>query len=82
MPFEKATAENSHPEPTFSEFHGASQGTENSCIPGHDGIKSGRGFYDYGAEWSEGKLEEAVRNRDREFLQRLKNLYWSKVAGK
>jgi 3-hydroxyacyl-CoA dehydrogenase len=42
---------------------------------GHDGIKSGKGFYDYRADWSEGEVEETIQKRDREFLQRLKNLY-------
>ena len=42
---------------------------------GHTGIRSGQGFYDYSADGSEGEVEEAIRKRDREFLQRLKNLY-------
>jgi 3-hydroxyacyl-CoA dehydrogenase len=42
---------------------------------GHTGIRSGQGFYDYSSDWSEGDVEEAIRKRDREFLQRLKNLY-------
>ena len=43
---------------------------------GHDGIKTGRGFYDYSRTFSEGTLDEAVQRRDTEFLNRLKNLYW------
>lgn len=43
---------------------------------GHHGIKSGKGFYDYAVDFSEGGLDEAVRKRDREFLKRLKDLYW------
>ena len=43
---------------------------------GHDGIKSGKGFYDYSVQFSEGALDETAEKRDREFLQRLKNLYW------
>jgi 3-hydroxybutyryl-CoA dehydrogenase len=43
---------------------------------GHDGIKSGKGFYDYSVQFSEGDLDVAAQKRDREFLQRLKNLYW------
>ena len=31
--------------------------------------------YDYRTDWSEGEIEETVQKRDREFLQRLKNLY-------
>ena len=42
---------------------------------GHTGIRSGKGFYDYSADWGEGEVEDAIRKRDREFLQRLKNLY-------
>lgn len=45
---------------------------------GHDGIKSGKGFYDYSRALSGGTLDEAVQRRDREFLNRLKNLYWQK----
>jgi 3-hydroxyacyl-CoA dehydrogenase len=44
---------------------------------GHDGIKSGKGFYDYGAAFSQGGVNETAQKRDREFLQRLKNLYWN-----
>lgn len=43
---------------------------------GHDGIKSGKGFYDYESDFSKGALEETVKNRDQQFLHRLKNLYW------
>ncbi|HSR12422.1 MAG TPA: 3-hydroxyacyl-CoA dehydrogenase family protein [Thermodesulfobacteriota bacterium] len=43
---------------------------------GNKGIKSGKGFYDYAHDFSEGQLDEVVKKRDREFLERLKNLYW------
>ena len=43
---------------------------------GHDGIKSGKGFYDYSVDFSSGGLDEIARKRDSEFLRRLKNLYW------
>lgn len=43
---------------------------------GHDGIKSGKGFYDYSAGYESGALDTAVKKRDGEFLNRLKNLYW------
>jgi 3-hydroxyacyl-CoA dehydrogenase len=49
---------------------------------GHNGIKSGKGFYDYGTDWSEGEVEETIRKRDQEFLQRLKNLYREGETGK
>lgn len=43
---------------------------------GHHGIKSGKGFYDYAVDFSKAELDEAVRRRDKEFLKRLKELYW------
>ena len=45
---------------------------------GHTGIKSGKGFYDYAADFSKKELDGVIKNRDREFLQRLKTLYWNK----
>jgi len=45
---------------------------------GHSGIKSGKGFYDYAADFSKKELDGVIKNRDREFLQRLKTLYWNK----
>jgi 3-hydroxybutyryl-CoA dehydrogenase len=44
---------------------------------GHDGIKSGKGFYDYRVDFSQEDLDRAIQKRDREFLNRLKNLYWN-----
>ena len=49
---------------------------------GDDGIKSGKGFYDYSADGSEGEVEETIRKRDQEFLQRLKNFYSESETGK
>jgi 3-hydroxybutyryl-CoA dehydrogenase len=43
---------------------------------GNWGIKTGKGFYDYKVDFSKGELDEAIRRRDREFLKRLKDLYW------
>jgi len=42
---------------------------------GHDGIKTGRGFYDYERDFFRADLDQAIRKRDEEFLYRLKNLY-------
>ncbi len=43
---------------------------------GHDGVKSGHGFYDYSSDSAKGELDEIVLKRDQEFLQRLKHIYW------
>ncbi len=45
---------------------------------GNDGIKSGKGFYDYTVDFSEEDLDKAIEQRDQEFLNRLKNLYLEK----
>jgi 3-hydroxybutyryl-CoA dehydrogenase len=45
---------------------------------GNDGIKSGKGFYDYTVDFSEEDLDKAIAQRDKEFLNRLKNLYLEK----
>jgi len=42
---------------------------------GHDGVKSGKGFYDYAVDFTEDDLDQAIKKRDREFLMRLKQLY-------
>lgn len=44
---------------------------------GRLGVKSGQGFYDYALDFSKGALDEAIQKRDREFLHRLKTLYWN-----
>ena len=49
---------------------------------GYDGVKSGKGFYDYRTDWSEGEVAETIRKRDQEFLQRLKNIYRESETGK
>jgi 3-hydroxybutyryl-CoA dehydrogenase len=43
---------------------------------GHKGIKTGKGFYDYGLDFSKGELEGEIKRRDQEFLDRLRKLYW------
>ena len=43
---------------------------------GHDGVKSGKGFYDYTVDFSQAGLDKAIQKRDQEFLNRLKSLYW------
>ena len=45
---------------------------------GHDGIKSGKGFYEYAVDFSQKGLDEAVKKRDRAFLDRLKKHFWNK----
>jgi 3-hydroxybutyryl-CoA dehydrogenase len=52
-----------------------SEALKNLVSRGNDGIKSGKGFYDFSADWSEGEVEETIQKRDREFIQRLKHLY-------
>jgi 3-hydroxyacyl-CoA dehydrogenase len=42
---------------------------------GHDGVKSGKGFYDYAVDFTEDDLDQAIKKRDQEFLMRLKQLY-------
>ena len=43
---------------------------------GCDGIKSGKGYYDYAVDFSKGDFDEVIKKRDQEFLNRLKHLYW------
>ncbi|RLA99987.1 MAG: 3-hydroxyacyl-CoA dehydrogenase family protein [Deltaproteobacteria bacterium] len=42
---------------------------------GEFGIKSGKGFFDYGIRFSEAGLDDAIKNRDRKFISLLKLLY-------
>lgn len=42
---------------------------------GEDGIKSGKGFYDYTLDFSKSELDKAIEKRDQEFLDRLRRLY-------
>ncbi|KPK85566.1 MAG: hypothetical protein AMJ94_18950, partial [Deltaproteobacteria bacterium SM23_61] len=55
-----------------------SQALRRLVSQGHTGIKSGKGFYDYQSDFSKEALDEVVQRRDREFLDRLKSLYWAK----
>jgi 3-hydroxyacyl-CoA dehydrogenase len=45
---------------------------------GHDGIKTGRGFYEYAVNFSQKGLDDAVKKRDREFLERYKKHFMEK----
>jgi 3-hydroxybutyryl-CoA dehydrogenase len=48
----------------------------NLAAEGHDGVKSGKGFYDYKIDFTGPDLDQAIKKRDKEFLYRLKSLYW------
>lgn len=43
---------------------------------GHEGVKTGRGFYAYTDAGARDEIARVVAKRDEEFLQRLKTLYW------
>ena len=51
---------------------------EKMISEGQDGIKSGKGFYDYAVDFSKEDLDRVIQQRDREFINRLKNLYLKK----
>jgi 3-hydroxybutyryl-CoA dehydrogenase len=64
----------------FPEIQSSTQVPEillNLTDDGNEGLKSGKGFYDYTDDFSKAEVDETVRRRDREFLTRLKQLYWS-----
>jgi len=42
---------------------------------GHDGAKSGKGFYDYKNDSTAPDVGQVIKKRDKEFLARLKSLY-------
>lgn len=42
---------------------------------GRDGIKSGKGFYNYETDFSKEELDKAVKRRDQDFLIRLRDSY-------
>jgi len=55
-----------------------SRGLQDLVSRRNTGIKSGKGFYDYAQDFSKAELDGVVQKRDREFLDRLKNLYWKR----
>ena len=44
---------------------------------GQTGIRAGKGFYSYDKNFQDTELDAMVQKRDAEFLNRLKNLYWT-----
>ncbi|MCL6612365.1 MAG: 3-hydroxyacyl-CoA dehydrogenase family protein [Peptococcaceae bacterium] len=48
---------------------------------GELGLKTGKGFYTYDSDYSKAGWDQVVKKRDREFIQRLKNLYWNNQEG-
>jgi 3-hydroxybutyryl-CoA dehydrogenase len=54
-----------------------SQTLKRLVAQGHLGVKSGRGFYNYAVDFSKAELDDLIQKRDREFLNRLKTLYWN-----
>jgi 3-hydroxybutyryl-CoA dehydrogenase len=64
--------------PVIESSPGPPKALQRLAEEGHEGIKTGKGFYDY----SGGEADEAMQRRDREFLNRLKNLYWQRETEK
>ncbi len=58
--------------PLLSDAHEPPRAYVEMVERGDYGQKTGKGFYDYTPE----QWQEVIAKRDREFLQRLKNLYW------
>ncbi len=46
---------------------------------GSTGIRAGKGFYAYKKDFQQEELDQVIKERDREFLARLKNLYWNRA---
>jgi 3-hydroxybutyryl-CoA dehydrogenase len=49
---------------------------------GHLGIKTGKGFYEYEADFYQKEIDEVIQRRDHELICRLKSLYWKKANSK
>ena len=58
--------------PLISDAHVPPENYLKMVQAGNLGLKSGKGFYDY----TEEEWKAVTEKRDKEFLQRLKNLYW------
>lgn len=54
-----------------------SPGVKEKVDRGELGLKTGKGFYNYSADYSKAGWDGVVQKRDKEFIQRLKDLYWS-----
>jgi len=58
--------------PLISDAHEPPEDYIKMVDAGNLGMKTGKGFYDY----TEEEWKAVIEKRDKEFLQRLKNLYW------
>ncbi len=61
--------------PQIQSSTGPPKSLQDMVSEGCDGIKSGKGYFDYAVDFSKGDFDEVIQKRDREFLGRLKNLY-------
>jgi len=58
--------------PLLDDSHAPPDAYVSMVESGHLGLKTGKGFFDYSNE----EWEAIIEKRDKEFLQRLKTLYW------